>query len=190
MPGFTITVVGSNRAPVIMGSPATTAQAGRPYVFQPYATDADGQALRYSISNKPAWATFDPGTGALIGTPDEAHVGSYPGIVVSVTDGTATSSLPAFTLVVEAASGGWASLKWVAPTQNVDGTPLVNLAGYRIRYGLAENALTQSVEIPDPRVTSATLEKLGPGTWHFAVKAYTSANVESALSNIARKTIL
>jgi hypothetical protein len=34
------------------------------------------------------------------------------------------------------------------------------------------------------------IENLTVGTWYFAVKAYTSTNVESDLSNIAQKTVL
>ncbi len=33
------------------------------------------------------------------------------------------------------------------------------------------------------------IENLGQGTWYFAVRAVTSAGVESALSNIVSKTI-
>jgi hypothetical protein len=33
------------------------------------------------------------------------------------------------------------------------------------------------------------IENLSPATWYFAVKAYNTANAESAFSNIASKTI-
>mgnify|MGYP001066779432 CR=1 FL=1 len=39
-------------------------------------------------------------------------------------------------------------------------------------------------------ITSASVENLVPATWYFAVKAYTSAGVESDLSNEASKTIM
>jgi hypothetical protein len=84
---------------------------------------------------------------------------------------------------------GSATLRWTAPTTNVDGSPITDLAGYRIVYGQSAGALSQSLTIASATITSASIENLSTGTWYFAVKAYTSANVESDLSNVAQKTI-
>jgi pectate lyase len=89
-----------NTPPVISGSPATTVAVGSTYAFAPTATDADGDSLVFSIDGKPVWADFDPSTGALSATPAAGSEGSYPGIVISVTDGVAAASLDAFTIVV------------------------------------------------------------------------------------------
>jgi len=80
-------------------------------------------------------------------------------------------------------------LSWSPPTQNTDGSALTNLAGYRISYGRAANSLTQTATIANPGVSSYVIENLASGTWYFAVKAYTSSGSESALSNIASKSI-
>ncbi|HEY5807776.1 MAG TPA: fibronectin type III domain-containing protein, partial [Povalibacter sp.] len=77
---------------------------------------------------------------------------------------------------------------WVAPTENTDGTALTTLAGYRVLYGTSASALNQTVELANPSLTSYVVDQLAPGTWYFAVKAYTSAG-ESAASNVASKTI-
>lgn len=187
---FSVSVTAVNRVPTIIGSPITSATAGKPYSFVPMASDPDGQKLSFSISGKPGWANFDPATGALTGTPTDAQVTTYSNIVVSVTDGQATASLPAFSITVDKAATGWASLSWVPPTENVDGTPITNLAGYRIRYGTTAGTLDRKLDIPNPAVTGATIESLTSGTWYFAVSAYTAANVESELSNLAQKTVL
>ncbi|MGY5798275.1 Ig-like domain-containing protein [Rheinheimera faecalis] len=90
-----------NADPVISGTPATSANAGSLYSFTPSATDPDsGTTLTFSIANKPVWATFNTATGALTGTPTNSHVGTTSGIVISVSDGTATAALPAFALTV------------------------------------------------------------------------------------------
>jgi hypothetical protein len=90
-----------NTTPVISGTPATSANAGSPYSFTPNATDADaGTTLTFSIANKPGWANFNTATGALTGIPTNANVGTTAGIVISVSDGTATAALPAFALTV------------------------------------------------------------------------------------------
>ncbi|MEK0187792.1 Ig-like domain-containing protein, partial [Microcoleus anatoxicus PTRS2] len=91
----------TNTAPVISGSPATTVARGGSYSFTPSAFDADGQLLTFSISTLPGWASFSSSTGALTGTPAATDVGTTSGIVISVSDGTATASLPAFSITVE-----------------------------------------------------------------------------------------
>ena len=187
---FSISVTAANRTPTILGAPAATATAGQPYSFVPMASDPDGQRLSFSISGKPSWAVFDSTTGALTGAPSDTQVGTYSNIVISVSDGQAQASLSPFSITVDKAASGWASLSWVPPTENVDGTPIINLAGYRIRYGQSSASLTQTLDIPDPAVTGATIESLKSGTWYFAVSAYTAANVESELSNLAQKTVL
>lgn len=200
LPMFQVTVVAApasgssstsaNSLPTISGTPATSARAGQPYTFAPSASDPDGQALKFSIANKPAWATFDTATGALSGTPSDADIGSSSGITISVSDGVASVSMSAFAVTVAAAGSGWATLSWVPPTENVDGTPLTDLAGYRIHYGKAADSLNTTVEIPGAAMSTATIEGLPAGTWYFAVKAYTVAKVESELSNVAYKVIL
>ena len=99
---FNIVVNNTNDAPVISGTPSTTIAEDAPYSFAPDASDVDANdVLTLSISNKPAWVSFDAATGALTGTPDNSHVGVTSDIVLSVTDlAGAVSSLAAFSLAV------------------------------------------------------------------------------------------
>ena len=84
----------------ISGSPFTLAPAGAPYWFQPNATDSSGKTMVFHITNKPAWVSFDTRTGQLTGTPGNAARGYYSNIVVSVSDGTSSASLPPFYIYV------------------------------------------------------------------------------------------
>lgn len=84
---------------------------------------------------------------------------------------------------------GTAALSWTPPTQNTNGTALTNLAGYRISYGTSATAMAQTVQISNAGVSSYTVTGLAPGTWYFAVRAYTTNGAESALSNTARKVV-
>jgi hypothetical protein len=77
---------------------------GQAYNFQPQASDPDGDALTYSISNKPAWASFSSTTGRLSGTPGSGTAGTYSGITISVSDGTLSASLPAFAITVQSSN--------------------------------------------------------------------------------------
>jgi hypothetical protein len=190
LPAFSITVSGvANRAPVISGTPATSVNAGSAYSFRPTASDPDGNTLTYSIANRPSWATFSTSTGQLTGTPSASQVGSYGGIAISVSDGRATTSLAAFAINVVDVSNGSATLSWTAPTSNTDGSTLSNLAGYRISYGTNASALTQTVQISNPSVTTYSLGNLSPGTYYFAVRAYTSNGTESSNSNVSSKVV-
>ncbi len=186
---FSIDVTAANRPPTISGSPAATVTAGQAFSFTPTATDPDGQKLTFTIANRPAWAAFDAASGRLYGSPSDTNAGTYSNVQISVSDGQYSAALPAFSIAVQKASNGTATLSWVPPKTNVDGTPVTNLAGYRIAYGQYSSNLTQSVDIPSASVTSAVIENLAAGTWYFAVKAYTTANVESDLSNLAQKTV-
>jgi hypothetical protein len=191
LPAFSIAVQSGNRAPTISGTPATSATVGVAYAFQPTASDPDGNTLTYSIVGRPAWATFSTTTGRLSGTPSSTYAGTTASnIVISVNDGTVTTSLGAFSITVRPATTGSATLSWTPPTTNSDGTPLVNLAGFRILYGQASRQYSQVLDIASPVIATAMIENLSAGTWYFAVKAYTSAGVESDVSNEASKTIL
>jgi len=192
LPPFSITVVAANSPPTISGSPPPTVTVGSTYSFRPAASDANGDPLTFSIANKPAWASFSSSTGRLYGTPAASHIGTYSNIVISVSDGRASAALPPFSINVAAAQGpatGSATVSWSPPVNNEDGSPLTNLAGYRVVYGLAPSNLSNSVVIESPLITSAVIEALTSGTWYFAVKAYTTAGVESDLSNVVHKTI-
>jgi Putative Ig domain len=193
LPAFTITVSGvappPNRAPVIGGNAPQSVLVDRPYDFRPTASDPDGDTLGFTILNKPSWASFDAATGRLWGTPDAADAGSWSGIRITVSDGTASASLASFTIVVEQVALGSVTLSWTPPTQNEDGSPLTNLRGFRIYYGISAADLATMVEIPNAGVTTAVVENLVPGTWYFGVKAYTTEGVASSFSNVANKQI-
>ena len=186
---FSITVLQSNRAPAITGTPATSAREGQAYSFTPTASDADGDALTFSILNRPAWASFNTTNGTLSGTPGTGTVGTYSDITIRVSDGVATASLPAFSVNVQQVSMGSATLSWQPPTTRTDGTPLTNLAGYHIRYGTANGNYPNVITIPNGGLTSAVVESLPPATWFFVISAYDSTGAESANSSPVSKTI-
>jgi hypothetical protein len=186
---FNIMVNQANRAPTISGSPPTTAREGQAYAFAPSAYDADGDALTFRITNRPAWATFSSATGKLRGTPGTGTVGSYSNITIRVSDGTATVSLPAFAIEVQQASMGSATLSWQPPTTRTDGSPLTNLTGYRIRYGTSQGSYPNMIDIVNEGVTSAVVENLPPATYYFVASAYDTTGAESSYSSVVSKTV-
>jgi hypothetical protein len=111
----------SNAAPKIWGHPAGTARRGTLYVFKPSAADADGDRLTFSIVNKPRWMWFSTRTGKLSGWPKWAQRNrTFSGIVIRVSDGRRTVSLPPFSIRVGTpASGGTGNR-----SPQISGTPV------------------------------------------------------------------
>lgn len=65
----------------------------------------------------------------------------------------------------------------------------MNLAGYFIYYGRSPSNLNATIKIPDPYVTTYTVDKLGPGTYYFRVVAFTATGIRSSASATVSKTI-
>jgi hypothetical protein len=191
----------TNTPPTIAGSPTTQVSVGSAYSLAPQATDADGDTLAFSIENKPTWAQFNTATGQLTGTP--AAQESTANILITVSDGKATASLPAFSITVDtsapsaspapapgsAPSGPGVALSWDVPTRTEDGETLQDLAGYRIHYGTNQNALVSSIEIQSAGSNSFSVQNLPAGTYYFAVRAVAANGAESKLSNIISRTV-
>ena len=110
---------GNTSSLTIGGTPGTTAPAGTIYQFRPDVTNPTGGALLFSIANLPLWATFDTTDGTLRGTPQTANVGSYGGIVITVSNGTISASTQPFTIQVTAPLNR-------APT--ITGVPITSVA--------------------------------------------------------------
>jgi hypothetical protein len=79
------------------------------------------------------------------------------------------------------------SVSWVAPTENVDGTPLTKLAGYRLYVGQISGAYTDSISLSDPSATSHVLD-LQTGSYYLAMTAIDGDGNESAFSNEIERT--
>ncbi len=104
LPAFSITVIAANAAPTISGTPSSAVTAATTYSFVPTASDPNNDPITFSVQNLPGWASFSAVTGELSGTPQAGDVGVHGGIVIGVSDGTLSSSLPAFSISVVAAN--------------------------------------------------------------------------------------
>ena len=191
MPAFSISVRAAsqavNHAPTITGTPVTSGTVGQPYAFRPTAADADGNALTFSIANKPSWATFETSTGTLHGTPTVAS--STSNVTISVSDGKTKSSLAPFSISILPAAMGQVNLHWTPPTQNTDGTPIASLSGYRISYGNVSGRYDVELNVSGASVSNVVIERLEPGTYYFAVKAVAANGVVSDFSNEVSKVL-
>lgn len=105
---------------------------------------------------------------------------------------TSASRLTPSGIQISAAQGtlsyrGQATISWTAVTTNSDGTPLTDLAGYRILHGTAPTVYFESVTLGI--VTSYAWGGLSPGTTHyFVVEAFDTSNNFSPKSAEVTKT--
>jgi hypothetical protein len=87
------------------------------------------------------------------------------------------------------ASADSVTINWTPPTENTNGTPLTNLAGYNIHYGTTSGNLTQTISVSNPGIATYVVSNLAPGTYYFAVAAVNSAGTESPLSSQVSATV-
>lgn len=184
------TASAGNTAPTIKDIGDEYARVGETFAFLPVASDADGDSLRFTATNLPPWASIDPDDGRITGTPGPADEGVYESIVVTVADARRRAETKPFSItVVGDVATGVATLRWEMPPSKLDGSPLDDLAGYRILYGRKADDLDQSVLINDPAITSYEFTSLAKGIWYFAVVAVNSGGLEGPPTVVATKSI-
>jgi len=82
------------------------------------------------------------------------------------------------------------TLSWTAPTQNTDGSPLTDLAGFNIKYGTTPGGpYPNEVSISNPSITTFVVSPLTSGNWFFVATAFNALGVESDFSNEALKIL-
>ncbi len=181
---------GVNHTPTISGSPTTSVRVGEAYAFQPSASDPDGDALTFTIQNRPGWASFNQATGRLEGTPAGGDVGEFSSVRFTVSDGRgAQASLPVFGVDVSQIALGSVTLSWSPPTTNADGSTITDLAGYRIYYGRSAGALDEMVIIGNTAVTRWVVDNLSSTIWYFSMSSYNASGIESTRSSVVSRTL-
>lgn len=90
---------------------------------------------------------------------------------------------------VGAPACAWAELRWDPPTINADGTPLDDLAGYRIYAGREETnlVLLASTDAMSSQPYMISITDPTPGRMFFAVTAVDLSGNESGFSKVAWK---
>lgn len=138
------------------------------------------------------WSTTTPAPTGCAASGDAAWTGAKAASGVLVLP--AVTSNKNYVMACTFATDTQALVSWSAPTLNTDGTPLTDLASYNVYWNSGDPSL---VTAPTGKVKSValaatpalTITNLAAGNWFFAVTAINSAGIESALSNIASKTI-
>jgi len=84
---------------------------------------------------------------------------------------------------------GSATLSWTVPTTRTDGTPLTEIAGFRIYYGTSMEGYPNMVPVANGLTTYMVTNLTSGTTYHFAATVLDASGVESDLSNPVSATI-
>jgi len=143
-----VVITVANTAPSISGNPPAEVAVNAVYLFTPIASDADGDRLSFEIVNQPPWTQFSETAGTIVGRPAVGDVGRYENIVISVTDGASTVSLPPFSVEVVAIGNS---------PPSITGSPSTQIAIN------ADYSFTPSASDPDGDPLSFTI--VNPPSW-------------------------
>lgn len=115
--------------------------------------------------------------------------GSAAASVPSTGTAAATGSATTSSGITGSGATGSVTLTWYPPTQNIDGTPLGNLRGYRVYWGTTEGHYPNTATIDNAGLASYVVEQLAPARWFFVVTAISTGGTESGFSNVFSHTV-
>jgi len=135
-----------------------------------------------------SWANDRGGEGVANGTDSwqiasaDVELGKN---IITITAKDAAGAKTSRSIEVNRESGQTSSttLSWTAPTARTDGSPLANLAGYKILYGRMSGIYDYQIEIKNPGISRYVVDDLVSGEWYFVLIAYDSEGLESTRSN-------
>ena len=165
-----------------MGLVAALMMAGQAIAattFQASVTSANGE-LRTTL-------TWNSDRAGCVASGHEAWTGAKPASGTLELPAISLSGTYALKLTCSSPADRKATVTWVNPTQNTDGSTLTDLAGVRVYWGQGQNP-TEFRFIAAPG-TQTVFENLADGTWRFAATALNAQGVESARSDEVSKAI-
>ena len=107
----------------------------------------------------------------------------------NLTPAPATAPAPALAPPPGAGGRGSATLAWVPPATDADGSAIGALAGFRIYYGTASGNYIANVFVPGSAASSGSVAGLASGTWYFTVAAVDSSGNESSFGYEMSKSL-
>lgn len=180
----TLTVTPATLVSISVAPANASITAGATQQFTATGTYSDGSTQ--NITTAVTWSSSNTGAAQI------SNASGSNGLATGVGAGTATITAASGSvsgtapLTVTAVISGSTTLSWDAPTTNTDGTPLTDLAGYKIHYGTSSGNYTKMIDVGN--VTTYVVSNLVPGTYYFTVTTYDTAGFESSYSNEISKT--
>jgi hypothetical protein len=146
--------------------------------------------VRYGTGGLYKYATYNGGVRCNNSVFGDPMPGKVKACSVSVAQtGESGSGDSVETPTPPSVKNGRITLAWIAPQTNADGSPLTDLAGYRVRYGTSSGSYVNTVQIDNPNALNHVLQGLPASTYYLTVTAFNSANIESHASVEVSKAI-
>ncbi|MBK6686016.1 MAG: hypothetical protein IPG45_16200 [Deltaproteobacteria bacterium] len=166
---FAVTVSANSSAPAFSSSAPDRAAVNLPYSYQTVASDADGDAVSFSLLASPAGMSVGPSSGLVVWTPALGQIGSHT-VVLQAADGRGLSTTQVFEVEVTPQLGPRVAIG-LAHSRNVarleDGASIVGasaeLAGYPASSILSDNATDQWRQPNFPTVPHSVTVALAGG---------------------------
>ncbi|WP_017659686.1 Ig domain-containing protein [Baaleninema simplex] len=154
--GFTVQVNGTNTPPAITSVPPTAAGVGQPYRYAVEATDPEGDALRFSLGERPEGMTVDELTGEVLW--DAPTLGTHTVEIIAsdshndlnrqrytlVVEPTAVNQAPRITSTPQGLTGVGTEYTYTLEAEDPDGDTL-NYQLLEAPEGMAVDAVTGEV---------------------------------------------
>jgi hypothetical protein len=151
-------------------------------------SSAAAAATDSTTTQSTAPAQSASGSGGTSGSAASAGTGSGSS-TSAVSTGSGSTSSSSSSSTPPAKSSDSVTINWTPPTENTNGSPLTNLAGYDIHYGTSSGSLTKKISISNPGIATYVVSNLTAGKYYFAVAAVNSAGTESPLSAQVSATV-
>ena len=152
-------------------------------------SDESGSSTAATSSTSTTTTGLQPQTRRRLGLQHEAAARPHPVPRRLVSTGSTTTGSTGSTTPTTPVASTSVTLGWVAPTQNSNGSPITDLAGYKIHYGTASENYTKVVAVSNPSISRYVMDSLESGTYFFAITAYNSKGIESTLSGEISATL-
>jgi hypothetical protein len=101
----------------------------------------------------------------------------------SEAESVAQKPVPSANLSAGAAASLTTTLDWIPLTMNVNGTPLLDLAGYNVYFGPEPGMYLDFRHLDNPGLVTYVLDLPSSGSWFIVITALDSAGNESDFSN-------
>jgi hypothetical protein len=186
-----------NTPPVINGEPESQASEDSNYLFMPEVSYAGNMStVTLSITNKPAWATFDLESGELQGTPTNDDVGTHSDIMINATNGHHIVSTDTFSIEVINVNDAPTMVKNIADIKGKVGKSFsLNLSSYFSDIDQNDSLTFSGSNFPAGITLSESGQLSGEFTSTFKDKMTVSATDQSGASvttsfnaNISKKS--
>jgi hypothetical protein len=178
--------IGRTNATFTLNVAATTAERTLRYYIGGW--NATGRVTVTLPGAAPYTTTFSSRTtfSRVVTVKFRADAPATLNVTYQLTAGTGSINVQAAALSEASAS---ALLTWQPPVMNSDGSPLSDLAAFKVYWGTTEGNYTHSTRISNAAARAYTVTGLASGTWYFVVTALNSAGLESLRSNVWSKTV-